>query len=51
MSMAWSRKAAALKTLGRIDEAIDCYRKILEIDPEDAAAKEQINALRRKRPA
>ncbi len=34
----WNLKGAALRSLGRYDEASECYNKSLEIDPRDKAA-------------
>ena len=31
-------KAAALRSLGRYDEASECYNKSLELDPRDKAS-------------
>ena len=31
----WNLKGTALRSLGRYDEAIDCFNKSLEIDPRD----------------
>ena len=31
----WNLKGIALRSLGRYDEAIDCFNKSLEIDPRD----------------
>jgi len=32
----WNLKGIALRSLGRYDEASDCYNKSLEIEPRDA---------------
>ena len=34
----WNNKGLALNSLGRYDEAIKCYDKAIEIDPNDADA-------------
>ena len=31
----WNYKGVALRSLGRYDEASDCYNKSLEIEPRD----------------
>ena len=31
----WNLKGTALRSLGRYNEAIDCFNKSLEIDPRD----------------
>ena len=31
----WNLKGTVLRSLGRYDEAIDCFNKSLEIDPRD----------------
>ena len=31
----WNLKGIALRSLGRYDEAVDCFNKSLEIDPRD----------------
>ena len=31
----WNSKGIALRSLGRYNEAIDCFNKSLEIDPRD----------------
>ena len=31
----WNLKGIALRSLGRYNEAIDCFNKSLEIDPRD----------------
>lgn len=31
----WNQKGAALRSLGRYDEALECFNKSLEIDPAD----------------
>jgi CubicO group peptidase (beta-lactamase class C family) len=49
VSMAWARKGSAFKLLGKIAEAIGCYKKDLELDPNDKAAEGQIKTLRGKR--
>ena len=36
-AVAWNNKGLALADLGRYEEAIICYDKALEIDPEDCA--------------
>ena len=34
----WNLKGIALRSLGRYDEAIECFNKSLEIDPRDENA-------------
>ncbi len=34
----WNNKGVALRSIGRYDEAIDCFNKSLEIDPRDKSA-------------
>ena len=34
----WGNKGVSLDTLGRCEEAIRCYDKVLELDPQDALA-------------
>ena len=34
----WNFKGAALRSLGRYDEAIECFNKSLSIDPRDKSA-------------
>jgi len=34
----WNSKGVALRSIGRYDEAIECFNKSLEIDPRDKAA-------------
>ena len=34
----WNLKGAALRSLGRYDEAITCFNKSLEIEPRDKEA-------------
>ena len=31
----WNYKGSALRSLGRYDEALECYNKSLEIEPRD----------------
>lgn len=31
----WNQKGVALRSLGRYDEALECFNKSLEIDPVD----------------
>ena len=31
----WNLKGIALRSLGRYDEAVECFNKSLEIDPRD----------------
>ncbi len=31
----WNQKGVALRSLGRYDEALECFNKSLEIDPAD----------------
>jgi tetratricopeptide (TPR) repeat protein len=49
VSISWTRKGSAFTKLGKIDEAIGCYRRVLELDPNDKAAEGQIRALQGKR--
>ena len=34
----WNHKGVALRSLGRYDEAIECFNKSLEIEPRDKTA-------------
>ena len=34
----WNNKGVALRSLGRYDEALECFNKSLEIDPRDKKA-------------
>ena len=34
----WNQKGVALRSLGRYDEASDCYNKSLQLDPRDRAS-------------
>ena len=34
----WNNKGIALRSIGRYDEAIECFNKSLEIDPRDKKA-------------
>ena len=34
----WNYKGVALRSLGRYEEAIDCFNKSLEIEPRDKQA-------------
>lgn len=34
----WNHKGVALRSIGRYDEAIECFNKSLEIDPRDKKA-------------
>lgn len=34
----WNLKGVALRSLGRYDEAVDCFNKSLKIDPRDKNA-------------
>lgn len=34
----WNQKGVALRSLGRYDEALECFNKALEIDPTDKNA-------------
>ena len=34
----WNFKAVSLRSLGRYEEALDCFNKSLEIDPRDKHA-------------
>jgi Flp pilus assembly protein TadD len=34
----WNRKGVALRSLGRYDEASECYNKSLQLDPRDRAS-------------
>lgn len=48
LSMAWGKKGYALKTLGKKKEAIQCYKKVLELDPDNANAKEKLEEMLNK---
>jgi len=34
----WNNKGVALRSMGRYDEAMDCFNKSLKIDPRDRDA-------------
>ena len=34
----WNNKGIVLRSLGRYDEASDCYNKSLQLDPRDRAS-------------
>jgi len=34
----WNNKGTALRSLGRYDEATECYNKSLQLDPRDRAS-------------
>ena len=34
----WNNKGVALRSMGRYDEAIECFNKSLEIEPRDKKA-------------
>jgi len=34
----WNHKGVALRSMGRYDEALECFNKSLEIDPRDSTA-------------
>ena len=34
----WNNKGIALRSLGRYDEASECYNKSLQLDPRDRAS-------------
>jgi Flp pilus assembly protein TadD len=34
----WNQKGVALRSLGRYDEALECFNKALQIDPADKFA-------------
>jgi len=34
----WNHKGVALRSMGRYDEAIECFNKSLEIEPRDKTA-------------
>ena len=34
----WNHKGVALRSMGRYDEAIECFNKSLELDPRDKKA-------------
>ncbi len=34
----WNSKGVTLRSIGRYDEAIECFNKSLEIDPRDKTA-------------
>jgi len=34
----WNQKGIVLRSLGRYDEASDCYNKSLQLDPRDRAS-------------
>ena len=34
----WNNKGVALRSMGRYDEALECFNKSLELDPRDKRA-------------
>ena len=48
LSMAWGKKASAFKKLGKKEEAIRCIKKVLELDPKNTWAKENLEELQGK---
>ena len=34
----WNQKGVALRSIGRYDEASECYNKSLQLDPRDRAS-------------
>ena len=34
----WNQKGVVLRSLGRYDEALECYNKSLQLDPRDRAS-------------
>jgi Flp pilus assembly protein TadD len=34
----WNHKGVALRSMGRYDEAMECFNKSLELDPRDKTA-------------
>ena len=38
----WNLKGIALRSLGRYNEAVECFNKSLEIDPRDKITKIQV---------
>jgi CubicO group peptidase (beta-lactamase class C family) len=48
LSMAWGKKGYALKKLGKTEEAIQCYKKVLELDPDNTNAKEKLEEMLNK---
>ncbi len=34
----WNHKGIALRSIGRYDEALECFNRSLEIDPRDTTA-------------
>lgn len=34
----WNHKGTALRSIGRYDEALECFNKSLELDPRDKSA-------------
>ena len=34
----WNNKGVALRSMGRYDEALECFNKSLELDPKDNTA-------------
>ena len=37
----WNKKGFALRALGKYDQAIECYNKAIEIEPEKPAIRKQ----------
>ena len=45
VSMALGKKGDVLTKLGRTEEAVDSYQRVLELDPDNTKAKEKLDAL------
>lgn len=48
---AWSTLGRAHEDLGNLDEAEKCYKKVLELDPNNKGAKEGLDFIKEKRKA
>ncbi|HUX08117.1 MAG TPA: serine hydrolase [Acidobacteriota bacterium] len=49
VAAAWWRKGVAYEQLQQVDEAIECYKKSLELDPNFPQAKESLERLEEKK--
>ena len=47
--MAWNSLGAAYFRLGRTEEALEAYQKVLELNPGHAAAKRMIERIKKKK--
>ena len=45
-SMAWQKKGATFRQLGETEKAIRCYEKTIELDPDNAGARKDLEKLK-----